>query len=239
MALPRMRAASMAARAAGNPSMFSRDEPFHVGDRIDHLVRSPGGDDWMPAVVRVYTPRKAKEDPRWWAKIQVGDTIMHEGATGGAWSPATVTLYMPRDQPTPWRVEFDYEGSGAHGAVLLDDELLDNGMLKTVRGAPWRIAFDYEGGGSGAVLLDHGLNKVRACVELPRPPLLTVHFAVVCCSSTPGPHRELPGRRRNHARDWRLVVPRDRDCVRPKGPADAVARRVRLRRRWRGRSAAR
>ena len=48
-----MRAASMAARASANPTMFSRDEPFHVGDRIDHRVG--GGDEWWPAIVREYT----------------------------------------------------------------------------------------------------------------------------------------------------------------------------------------
>ena len=52
---------------------------------------------------------------------------MHE--TGGSWYPATVTAYVPKGQPTPWRVAFDYDDGGA-GAVLLDDE------LHSVRRAP-------------------------------------------------------------------------------------------------------
>ena len=143
------KAAGQAARAAAAPSMWSRAEPFAIGDRIDHLA----GEEWYPATVTEYTP---KGQPTPWrvgfdyegggsgavmlddefnhvrfVHFRIGDTVLHE--SGGEWYPATVTAYTGQGQPTPWRVEFEYD-SGGVGAVMLDDEF--NTVVRAAKPEP-------------------------------------------------------------------------------------------------------
>ncbi len=122
----------------------------------------------------------------------IGDRIEHR--LSHEWHPATVVDYTPKGQPTPWRVEFEYDEGGT-GAVLLDDDFnqvrfvhfrVGDAVLHESGGkwypatvtsytgqgevSPWGVEFEYDEGGFGSVLLDDAFGTVvRAKNEEPKP----------------------------------------------------------------------
>ena len=112
----------------------------------------------------------------------VGDRIDH--LVNHEWHPAVVVDYTPKGQPTPWRVEFEYDEGGA-GAVLLDDAFnqvrfvhfrVGDAVLHESDGmwcpatvtsytgqgesSAWRVEFEYDEGGFASVFLDDAFNTV-------------------------------------------------------------------------------